>query len=73
MGGIGSGVKPNKMVTLRRIKIANRVAKGMTNKEIAAQLGMSADQVKWDMKHICNKYKAKNRTHFSIIWLAKNK
>ncbi len=41
----------------------NRVARGLGNKQVAAELGVSEDTVKSHMKSILSKLDANDRTH----------
>lgn len=51
----------------REIQVLERVAQGLSNKEIAAQLGLSAGTVKAHVTHILSKLQAADRTQAVTI------
>ena len=51
------------MLSERELQVLNRVARGLGNKQIAAELGVSEDTVKSHMKSILSKLDANDRTH----------
>ena len=60
----GSGV-----LSAREIEVLRWVARGLGNKEIAAELHISEDTIKAHMKSILSKLEAKDRTHAVMIAL----
>lgn len=50
-------------LSARELQVLNRVAHGLGNKQIAAELGVSEDTVKSHMKSILSKLDASDRTH----------
>jgi DNA-binding NarL/FixJ family response regulator len=53
----------------RELEVLKRVAAGNSNRQVAAQLGISEDTVKAHMKSISSKLSAKDRTHAVTIAL----
>jgi DNA-binding NarL/FixJ family response regulator len=53
----------------RELEVLKRVAAGNSNRQVAAQLGISEDTVKAHMKNISSKLSAKDRTHAVTIAL----
>ena len=51
------------MLSERELQVLNRVARGLGNKQIAAELGVSEDTVKSHMKSILSKLDVSDRTH----------
>jgi DNA-binding NarL/FixJ family response regulator len=47
----------------REIQVLRLVAQGNSNKQVAADLGVSEDTIKAHMKNVCAKLNAKDRTH----------
>lgn len=55
----------------REIEVLGKVAKGNSNKAVAAQLGISEDTVKVHLKNIFEKLDANDRTHAVTIALSR--
>jgi DNA-binding NarL/FixJ family response regulator len=51
----------------QEISVLSKVSMGKTNKEIAWAMNLSEVTVKLQMRSVCTKLKAKNRTHASMI------
>ncbi|MGH8507499.1 MAG: response regulator transcription factor [Gammaproteobacteria bacterium] len=51
------------ILTLREREVVTWIAQGMTNKEIARQLGVSEKTVKTHLSHVFSKLKVKRRAH----------
>jgi len=49
------------MLTERELDLLSRVRRGLTNKEIAGELGIGVETVKWHLKNVFGKLKVKNR------------
>lgn len=49
------------------MNVAKRVALGMTNKEIAAELDLSVGTIKTHMTHSMNKLGARNRVELALM------
>ena len=56
-------------VSRREIDVLNLAARGNSNREIAAQLGVTEDAIKAHMKRILVKLEAKDRTHAVMVAL----
>jgi DNA-binding NarL/FixJ family response regulator len=54
------GIKP---LSSRELAVLSAVAEGLTNNEIAAQLGITAETVKTHLAHVQDKLGARDRTH----------
>jgi DNA-binding CsgD family transcriptional regulator len=50
----------------REVQVLGQVAAGLSNKEIARQLGISRATVRNHLSHACNKLRATNRTSAAI-------
>lgn len=57
---------PEKL-SLREIEVLRLIAKGMTNKEIAATLHLSENTVKWYVKRVLGTMGAHNRTEAALL------
>jgi DNA-binding NarL/FixJ family response regulator len=53
---------PNEPLTRRELEVLGRLVEGLSNKGIAAQLGISDQTVKFHVAAICGKLGAANRT-----------
>jgi len=51
------------VISRRELEVIALVARGMTNDEIAGEMGISVETVKSHMRHLLAKLRAKNRTH----------
>lgn len=49
------------------VDILHCLARGLSNNEISAKLGISSASVKQNVKKLCRKLDAKNRTHAAIV------
>ncbi|MEO7997660.1 MAG: response regulator transcription factor [Gemmatimonadaceae bacterium] len=56
-------------LTARELEVLQRVAKGMSNKEIAEEVGRSSETVKAQLESIFRKLEAKDRAHAVAIGL----
>jgi len=56
-------------LTASEIRVLRLIAEGNANKEIAAQLSVSEDTVKGQVRNILSKLDAKDRTHAAMIGL----
>jgi len=56
-------------LTPAEISVLRLIAEGNANKEIAAQLSVSEDTVKGQVRNILSKLDAKDRTHAAMIGL----
>lgn len=54
-------------LSLREIEVLRLIAKGMTNKEIAATLHLSENTVKWYVKRVLGTMGAHNRTEAALL------
>lgn len=54
-------------LTSRELDVLQRVSDGLTNKEVAREIGVTEVTVKMHMRSICGKLQAKNRAHAAII------
>ncbi len=54
-------------LTVKELYVLRRAANGMTNKEIARDMGATEVIVKMHMRAICKKLGARNRAHAAII------
>lgn len=54
-------------LTPKELAVLGRVSDGLTNKEIAWEIGVAEVTVKMHMRSICVKLQAKNRAHAAII------
>lgn len=61
----GATVLPN--LTQREIVVLRHVCQGMTNQEIARELGVHETTIKVHVKSICGKIDARNRTQATMI------
>jgi DNA-binding NarL/FixJ family response regulator len=59
----------NDALTPAEVRVLRLIAKGNANKEIAAQLSISEDTVKGQVRNILSKLGAKDRTHAAMIGL----
>ncbi len=59
----GETARAVKALSARELEVLNRVAEGMTNPEIAADLGIAADTVKTHLARTLDKLDARDRTH----------
>ena len=55
--------RPPKALSARELGVLARVAEGMTNGEIAAELGIASDTVKTHLARVQEKLHARDRTH----------
>ncbi len=55
--------RPPKALSARELGVLSRVAEGMTNGEIAAELGIASDTVKTHLSRVQEKLHARDRTH----------
>lgn len=58
---------PEVKVTAKNIRLMQLVAKGKTNRQIAARLGLSEQTIKNELVSLFRKLKATNRTHLITI------
>jgi len=56
-------------LTPAEVRVLRLIAQGNANKEIAAQLSISEDTVKGQVRNILSKLRAKDRTHAAMIGL----
>src|SRR5208282_1556038 len=56
-------------LTAAEIQVLRLIAKGSANKEIAAELALSEETVKGQVRNILSKLGAKDRTHAAMIGL----
>jgi DNA-binding NarL/FixJ family response regulator len=54
-------------LTAAEVRVLRLIAEGHANKEIAAQLSISEDTVKGQVRNILSKLGAKDRTHAAMI------
>ena len=54
-------------LTVRERQLAQLIATGLTNREIAAQLGLSVFTVRNEVGRILRKMKAKNRSQIAFV------
>jgi DNA-binding NarL/FixJ family response regulator len=67
MGRIpGIGVRPVRL-SARELEVLHAAARGLTNKEIAHELGLSLNTVKGHIAGICHKCKACSRTEAVVV------
>jgi len=59
-------------LTTREEGIIELIAKGLSNKMIAAELGTSEQTIKKQVSHMLLKLNAGNRAHAVAIWLGKH-
>lgn len=59
-------------LTPEEVEVQRCVAQGMTNKQIAATLGVSPNVVKWRLSQLMRKLNAKNRTATAMALRARN-
>lgn len=59
-------------LTLRQIEVARLAASGMTNKEIAVQIGILETGVKWHLTNIYRITGVKTRSEFIYMWAYEN-
>jgi DNA-binding NarL/FixJ family response regulator len=57
------------VLTPAEVRVLRLIAEGNANKEIAAQLSVSEDTVKSQVRNILSKLGAKDRTHAAMIGL----
>ncbi|WP_413887994.1 helix-turn-helix domain-containing protein [Tateyamaria sp.] len=57
-------------MTPTEAQVANLVADGLTDKEIAAQLGMAPNTVRNHVRAVLTKAGVGNRTKFAVMYLA---
>lgn len=55
--------RPLRALSAREVAVLERVAEGMTNAEVGADLGISADTVKTHLARVLEKLGARDRTH----------
>lgn len=55
------------ILSLREIQIAQYVAEGWSNREIAAELSLAEQTVKNHMRHIFRKLKVENRVQLAVV------
>jgi len=58
---------PHSALTPREIEVLDLVAKGLANKQIAAQLGTAPGTIKMHVQNILEKLGASDRTHAVTI------
>ena len=56
-------------LTVAEIQVLRLIAEGSANKEIAAELALSEETVKGQVRNILSKLGAKDRTHAAMIGL----
>lgn len=61
-----SGSDGTERLTRREHEVLTRLTEGLTNKEIAASLGVSENTVKYHLKHILAKLHAQSRTEVAL-------
>ncbi len=61
-----SGSAAAERLTQREHEVLTRLTEGLTNKEIAAALGISENTVKYHLKHILAKLHAQSRTEVAV-------
>lgn len=66
LGRAGAGPIPGDRLTVREHEVLRRVTTGATNKEIASDLGISENTVKYHLKHILAKLHAASRTEAAM-------
>jgi len=66
-----SGVRPGDPLTTRQLKILRWHARGDTQAEAAARLGLNPHTVDWEMRHIIGKLRAVNATNAVYIGFKK--
>jgi DNA-binding NarL/FixJ family response regulator len=54
-------------LTPAEVRVLRLIAEGNANKEIAAQMSVSEDTVKWQVRNILSKLGAKDRAHAAMI------
>ena len=59
----------NMVLPPRQHQIAQLVAEGLTNKEIAERCGIAEQTVKNQLHEICLKLDVHKRTHIALLWL----
>jgi DNA-binding NarL/FixJ family response regulator len=62
-----ASLKANDVLTHRQAMVVEALCKGMANKQIAYQLGMSEHTVKVHLRHIMSRLNARNRTEVAIL------
>ena len=62
---------PNDMLSQRELEILEKVARGMSNREISASTGISAQTVKHHLSHILAKLEVDNRTSAALIAISR--
>lgn len=60
-----------KILSPKQIKVLEHVAKGMTNKEIGRELGITESTVKTHRRNICRKLNLEG-PHALVRWIARN-
>lgn len=58
-------------LTPRESAIADLVAKGMTNKEIAEQLVVSVRTVDFHLRNVFRKLSVRSRTELAVAWVVR--
>ena len=66
-GGRASGPEP----TYRELTVLWLLARGQSNKEIAHELGLSVDTVKYHVRNLFRRLDASNRTE--VVWAARQR
>jgi two-component system nitrate/nitrite response regulator NarL len=57
----------SKLLSEREMQVLQGLCRGLTNKEIARELGLQEVTIKLHVKTLCRKLDAKNRTHAAMI------
>lgn len=67
-----SGVRPGDPLTNRQLKILRWYARGDTQVEVAARLGLNRHTVDWEIRYIIGKLRAVNATNAVYIGFKKD-
>jgi DNA-binding NarL/FixJ family response regulator len=54
--------------TPSEVRVAVLVARGSTNREVAAALGLSAKTVEWHLSRLYRKVGVRSRTELALAW-----
>jgi DNA-binding CsgD family transcriptional regulator len=65
------GRPPERELTYRELTVLWLLARGQSNKEIAAELGLSVDTVKYHVRNLFRRLDATNRTE--VVWAARQR
>jgi DNA-binding CsgD family transcriptional regulator len=59
---------PNRPLSRREREAANLIIAGLSNKEIAQRMKISAHTAKYYAERVVSKLRAANRTHAAALW-----